>query len=109
MFLIWQGLGFLVVILPLAVLLAMSLLGSLVNLSNMATIVLSLILSAAAVFYLGKRLNSRPGRILVDPSTQESVELRKRHTLFWIPMQYWAFPILLIAIIASFALLTAGA
>lgn len=109
MFLIWQGLGFLVVILPLAVLLVMSLLGALVNLSNMATIVLALILSAAAVFYLGKRFNSRPGRILVDPNTQESVELRKRHTLFWIPMQYWAFPILLIAIIAAFALFTAGA
>ncbi|KJK20845.1 hypothetical protein ACU4GI_10090 [Cupriavidus basilensis] len=109
MFLIWQGLGFLVVIVPLAVMLVMSLLGSVLNLSNVATIVVALILSAVAVFYLGRRLNSRPGRILVDPKTQEPVELRKRHTLFWIPMQYWAVPILIIAGIAAMALFTAGA
>lgn len=49
---------------------------------------LGLILAAVAVWYLGQRLN-RP----VDgyhPKTGEPVKLRNRHTLFFIPMQYWA-------------------
>ncbi len=104
MFLIWQGLGFLVVIVPLLCVLVMSFLSAAVNLSNLAAVVAALFMSAAAVFYLGRHLNSRPGRTLVDPATGQSVELRKRHTLFWIPMQYWAFPLLLVAGIASMGL-----
>ncbi|AGH86641.1 hypothetical protein ACI2S5_25300 [Ralstonia nicotianae] len=35
-------------------------------------------------------LNSRPGRVLVDPKTGQQVELKARHTLFWIPLQWTA-------------------
>ncbi|MEF9412830.1 hypothetical protein ABXT21_02125 [Ralstonia sp. SM1864_UCD524_TZ4] len=49
-----------------------------------------MVLSAAAVWHLGKGLNSRPGRVLVDPKTGQQVELKARHTLFWIPLQWTA-------------------
>lgn len=93
MLLIWQGFGFLVVIIPLFVTLIGSLLGGVLGASNLIVFPLTLLASAMAVFYFGKQLNSRPGKILIDPETQQTVELRKRHTLFWIPMQYWAFPL----------------
>ena len=43
------------------------------------------------VWFLGRHLNTKPDKILIDPETGEQVALRKDHSLFWIPMQYWAF------------------
>ncbi len=62
-----------------------------------------LLLGAAAIWFIGRRLNDpRRDRILVDPQTGESVALRRRHTLFWIPMQWWAPFLALIAVVALF-------
>jgi hypothetical protein len=48
------------------------------------------LLAAAGVWFVGVRLNVGRDRTLVDPASGEQVVLRRRHTLFWIPMQYWA-------------------
>ena len=55
------------------------------------------LITAALLWWLGKRLNSAPGRELVDPKTGERLVLRRRHSLFWIPMQWWAIPYLVVA------------
>jgi hypothetical protein len=49
------------------------------------------------VWWLGRKLNSAPNRELVDPKTGQRVLLRNDHSLFWIPMQWWAIPIVLLA------------
>lgn len=55
------------------------------------------LLSAAAVWPLGRWMNRTESRHLVDPETGQHVELQTGggHTLFFIPMQYrapiWAF------------------
>lgn len=50
--------------------------------------------AAAAVWVLGQRLNGAPGRELLDPRTGETVVLRPSHRLFFIPVQWWAFPLI---------------
>ncbi|WP_188150839.1 hypothetical protein [Teredinibacter waterburyi] len=54
--------------------------------------------AASGINYLfGDYVNSRPGRVLIDPKTREVVELKDSHTFFWIPMQYWSFAFLLVS------------
>ena len=57
-------------------------------------------LAAAAVNWLvGRRLNSGAGRVLLDPATGQQVVLRRRHSLFFIPMQWWSVPIAAISVV----------
>ncbi len=59
-------------------------------------------LAAAALnWVVGTRLNARPDRELVDPRTGQTVVLRSRHTLFWIPMQYLSVLMLLLGLAAA--------
>ncbi|UHC19880.1 hypothetical protein LRS73_33320 (plasmid) [Methylobacterium currus] len=70
-----------------------------------------LVWAAAAAFnwWLGTRLNHRPGRELVDPRTGQTVILRRRHTLFWIPMQYYSVLMVLLGALAMLGAMQAGA
>ena len=52
--------------------------------------------AAAVNWTIGSRLNNRPERELIDARTGERFVMRSRHTLFWIPMQYYSFPMLLL-------------
>jgi|GEM_PF-3233077 len=50
-------------------------------------------LSAAACWLLGTWLDAREQRnakVLVDPSTNQSVKLMSKHDMFWIPIKWWA-------------------
>ena len=70
-----------------------------------------LIWLAAAVlnWIVGTPLNNRPARELVDPRTGQLVTLRSRHTLFWIPMQYYSVLMLLLGILAVIGAMHIGA
>lgn len=50
---------------------------------------LVLSLSSVLVYFIGCKLNNKPGRILIDPENNEKIELKDTHTMFWIPLQYW--------------------
>ncbi len=56
---------------------------------------LGFLAAAAAVWVLGQRLNGAPGRELLDPRTGETVVLRPSHGLFFVPVQWWAIPLVL--------------
>ncbi len=49
------------------------------------------------------RLNGRPGCELIDPKTGGRVVLRRRRTLFWVPMQYMSGVLLFVAVFVFFA------
>lgn len=52
---------------------------------------IGLILSAVIVWIVGKKFNGKPDRTLMDPKTGQEVVVRAtRHSLFFIPMQWWA-------------------
>jgi hypothetical protein len=71
-------------------------------LSDHAAIAIGLLAAAAANWWVGNHLNNNPGRELIDPKTGGRVILRRRHTLFWVPMQYYSALLVLVAVIAFF-------
>ncbi len=51
------------------------------------------LLSAIPVYFLGRYLNNREGRMVIDKATGKEFELKRRHDLFFIRMEYWAVPL----------------
>lgn len=64
-----------------------------------------LVTAALVNWFVGRRLNSAPGRELVDPATGERVVLRRSHDLFFVPMEWWSVLLLIGALISFFAVL----
>lgn len=61
------------------------------------TLAIAMFVAAAANWRIGKRLNGKPGRELIDAKTGERVLLQSRHDLFWIKMEYWSVPVAIAA------------
>ena len=95
MILIWRGWGILAALYALAALFVGTIVQNAVGGGLRAPVAIGIceIVAALAVWLTGVRLNSQPDRQLVDVKTGQQVRLQRRHTLFWVPMQYWA-PIL---------------
>lgn len=58
----------------------------------------SLGLAAVGVWFAGVKLESQPGRRVIDAETGQELILKASHDLFWIPFKYWALPILTLSI-----------
>ena len=105
MILIWQGLGFLAILIPfLLSLLAQAAVDSMYGANYYSThhvfAFVALIVSSIIVWFVGAHLNNKQqGRVMIDKATGQEVVFKRRHTLFWIPMQ-WFSPV-----VAAFALL----
>lgn len=106
---IWSGWGILTVVIvllvggPITAVLA-NLAGTKGDAAGYALAV-GLLASAAVNWFVGRRLNARPGRELVDPATGERVVLRTRHSLFFVPMQWWSVVLAVVAAVALGAML----
>ncbi len=104
---VWKGLGILVLIITIVMAIVMQLVVDQVwgvGTYKTATwpIPVAIALSGIIVGGLGYILNNKPGRVLVDPETNESIEFKKEHSLFWIPMQYWGILLVLISAVLFF-------
>jgi hypothetical protein len=90
---LWKGWGILALLIP-AVLVAggdsvlQDVMGSQYN--SPVIKALLLLASAAAVWVAGRKLNSTPVKKLIDPETGEVVGIKSVHSMFWIPMQWYA-------------------
>jgi len=63
---------------------------------------ISLLVSASICWSLGNYLRKRSDRVVIDQQTgREFVINQSSHTLFWIPMHWWA-PILLLGALILF-------
>ncbi len=93
---VWQGFGFLVALIPIIFIGGINA----IDASDTMTygFEVALLLSAVTIWLLGRKLNSKQGKILIDPETNEPVEIKNKHTLFWIPMEWFA------VLIAAFAI-----
>jgi hypothetical protein len=112
---IWRGWGFLTVIIFVAVLIVAIAVSSMffdknAPLSQVGRVALpaSLFLAAAANWVVGRRLNGHPPRKLFDPKTGQSVLLKSRHTLFFVKMEYWSVPAVLLGVGVLAAVLFSG-
>ncbi len=104
MFVVWSGYGFLALLIPVGLMLAGqfgmdAMLGGGWYTGHKAAAAVVLMVAAALVWIVGVKLNSDQGRVLVDPQTQEQVVLKRRHTIFWIPMQWASAFIAAVAIV----------
>ncbi len=84
---IWSGKGILVPLILFIPLLALAKL--LPTQYADSSFVLSFLLGGVACWVLGKRWNKQAEKIFLDVETGQRVKFSRRHTLFWIPMQYW--------------------
>jgi len=100
---VWKGWGVLALLIPLLFsLLAGSafdaIYGENLYKNSEWAMPLSLSLSSVLLYFVGIKLNNKPGKILIDPETNEQIELKTIHSMFWVPIQYWAFIIIAISI-----------
>ena len=90
---IWKGWGILALLIP-AVFVGGgdAVLEQIMAAAYNAPVVQSLLLlaSAAAVWVAGRKLNNAPVRHLIDSETGEIADIKPAHSLFWIPMQWFA-------------------
>ena len=99
---VWQGFGFAAILIPIlsyvvTVKLFQVLLSAAYTDTHAWPGALGTLIGAGLVFWLSVVLN-KPGRTLVDPKTGQTVVLRRKHTLFWIPMQYLAAILAVVAL-----------
>lgn len=52
--------------------------------------IIAILASSALVWFSGKKLNSDPGRVMIDKASGQEVVLKSSHTLFFVKMEYWA-------------------
>ena len=102
---VWSGLGLLTVVFAaLGAVAGIALVdgtgGLGYGLSEEVGFALGLAIAAAVNWFVGAQLNRRPGRQMVDIDTGERIILRRRHRLFWVPMQYWSVAMLVFAALA---------
>lgn len=94
--LIWRGWGILAALIPIGLLVVIQIIVDAVfgaNTYQQYADVLSplgLLVGAAILWVLGRRLNGQPGRVMIDQATGQQVEFRRDHSLFFIKMEYWA-------------------
>ena len=96
---IWRGMGILVLIITVVMLVLLQGITGVAfgdpHYSTTHTWVVgaACLLSAVAVYFLGRYLNNREGRIMIEKSTGKEFELKRKHDLFFIRMEYWAVPL----------------
>lgn len=92
---IWSGFGFLGLLLPIVGFgLFTALLGSAAGKHNWPG-GLGVVLGGAGALLIAQR-REKQSRTLVDPATGQTVVLRPRDTLFWVPLRYVAIAMIVI-------------
>jgi hypothetical protein len=102
MMIIWQGFGFLGALIPigcyvLSALVVRAIAGADYLAFHSWPGALGTLVGGGLVWLLGEKLNDA-GRSLVDTKTGQTVVLKKRHTLFFIPLKIVAIALAVIAI-----------
>jgi hypothetical protein len=102
--LIWKGWGF-VVPLVAVVFLAIGLgIGRALHADTSVTYALTaiaLVPAGAVCWFAGKRLNSKPPRVLVDPKTGAHVVLRRESSFFFLAVEWWGPLLAAIGVLAA--------
>lgn len=108
MIIFWSGLGFLVPIIGIGCLLASELLTEAAfkddqyyQLHGWPKFV-AILVAGAVVWFLGRYLNTRGAKRLIDPETNKEIWMKNSHTFFFIPMEYWGPAFLVLGIILLF-------
>jgi hypothetical protein len=105
---IFTGLGFLAVLLPIFIYTGTQYVVNAIMGNNMYFTenawpkFVGVLIGGIVVWFLGKHLNKNKAQVLIDKETGKEVVLKKTHTLFFIPMEYWGPIVILIGLITAF-------
>ena len=100
---IWKGWGFLVVVFVFGASLAMewiteSMTGDDTFYQEKAwPLALAFVVAAGLTWVVGKRLQARGARTVIDEATGQRLTIGGSHTLFFVPMHYWAVVLIALA------------
>jgi hypothetical protein len=105
---IWQGAGFIVAVIAFAMLVLTEL--SIESLfadekyyqTHGWPKLLALALAGFIVLLIGKYLNRRGGKVLIEKETGKEVVLKSRHSLFFINVEYWGYILIALGVIFLF-------
>ncbi len=104
MILVWRGWGIVVVGIAILWLCVAIVLGEAIHADkagNAAIFGLCLVPAGVMTWFVGRRMNRDATRILLDPATGEQVVVRRDHSLFFVPVEWWG-PILVVLGIGLF-------
>lgn len=105
---IWQGLGFIVAIVAVAalVLTEKSVESVFADEKYYQTHgwpkLLALALSGFIVLFIGKFLNGRKGKVVIEKDTGREVVLKSQHSFFFINVEYWGYILMILGVIFLF-------
>lgn len=108
MIIFWQGLGLLALAIPFVLLLLTNyvldeVFGHGFYSSHDYSPLIAMTISAVTVWFVGKKLNTNePERVLIDQATGEKIILRKKHTFFFIQLQWWALIYIIFGLVCYF-------
>lgn len=89
---IWKGFGILNIVIPGVIFIVVSAIISSLGLNSIDSrlpLAFVFIVSGVIIWHLGKALNAKSGKVLVDMETGEHYRMGTEHSLFFIPMHYW--------------------
>ena len=66
---------------------------------------LAFIMTGIISYLLGKKWRQEQGHIVIDKATNQEIELKAKHTFFWIDVFYWSFICIALGIISLISLL----
>lgn len=105
MFFIWQGLGFLVIVIYLVVLaigqyLSIYLTGNeKVYIENNWLNALFMAISGVIIWYVGNALKKDGGKTYIEKDTGKEVFIAKKHTFFFLNLDIWGYISLIFALV----------
>ncbi len=106
---VWRGWGILVIIIAALFQALVQLVIGMLNIGADGTMtgkiftMAGFLAAALVIWQLGKYLNRSEGNVYIDKETGEEVIINRQHSLFGIKMEYWAFILPVIGVIAFFS------
>lgn len=64
---------------------------------------ISLAVSASIIWLMGRHLEQKAGRVLIDKETGQEVVLKNAYTFLFVPMTKWALILLAVAVVLAIA------
>ena len=93
----WRGYGLLGLLIPIIVFVLLALIGKFIfgleedfSMNKLFLFVYTLV-SSISIWKVGKMLNGKKPKVLIDPDTGEEVLLKTNHSLMFINLEYWSF------------------
>jgi hypothetical protein len=105
---IWQGFGFLVAVVGIGILALTEYVTRALTKNDFYYTthgwpkLVGLWLAAAAIYGIARYFDSQPGKVVIEKNTGNEIVLKKAHSLFFVPMKYWPYVMLVLGVVFLF-------